>query len=139
MQTSISVQVPQRLKNFLANPSSRIDSIMKEADREALELLKKDISSAAPKKSGKLSKSIDIDLSEKKVFSNLIYVRAIELGHFAEPVRTPKRMFLHFTDKGKEVFLKYVRTRKQPFFFPTLSKDKVKIIDIYDKAFNKLP
>jgi len=47
-------------------------------------------------------------------------------------------MFLKFTDMGKEVFIKYVRTKKQPFFFKTLDRNRVRVIDIYEKTFKKL-
>ncbi|MDD5013727.1 MAG: hypothetical protein PHW73_01320 [Atribacterota bacterium] len=135
MQLDVKIDVPDKLKKFLANPTPQIDSAIKEADREAFTLLKNEISKAAPKKSGNLAGSITIDLAKRKIFSPLIYARAVELGHYAEPV---SGKYLHFIDKGKDVFLKFVRTKKQPFFFKTLHAEKVNIIEIYDKAFKRL-
>ena len=135
---SIRIEVPQRLKKFLANPSSYVDKTMKDADKEALTTLKTDIKTITHKKSGKLAGSIQIDLMGRKVYSKSPYSRAYQLGHYAVPVRTPKRMFLKFVSRGKEVFIKFARTKKQRFFFETLDKDRRKIVDIYDKAFKRL-
>lgn len=135
MKLTHTVEIPYYLKKFLANPTPQIENARKAADKEVLDLLKTKISAAAPKKSGKLSQSITVDLANRKVYSPLVYARAIELGHYARPINTPKKMFLHFTDGGKEVFLKYVRIKKQPYFFKTIDENMLKIRDIYEKAF----
>jgi len=138
MKLDIKIQVPQKLQRFLKNPTPYISSVIKAADKDALTLLKREISAAAPKKSGKLAGSITVDLASRKLFSLLNYARAVELGHFASAKYTPRRMFLKFTDMGKEVFLRYVRTKKQPFFFKALDRNRTKVIDIYEKAFKRL-
>ena len=135
MQLETNVEVPERLRKFLANPTPFVNQAMSEADKEALSLLKVDIAAAAPKKTGALSRSITVDTTQKKVFSPLIYARAVELGHYAEPVN---RKMLHFVDKGKDVFLRFTRSRKRPYFFPTLHRDSLKIRQIYDKAFDRM-
>ncbi len=134
MQLNMKVEVPDRLRKFLANPTPYVNQTMQGADKEALTLLKTDIAAKAPKKSGKLAASITVDIANRKLFSPLVYARAIELGHYA----VPKGKYLHFVDRGKDVFLKFTRSRKQPFFFKTLHADKIKILDIYDKAFKRL-
>ena len=138
MKLGIKVDVPDRLAKFLRNPTPFFTSTLKEADRQALTMLKTDISRAAPKRSGKLASSFVVNTAQRSLYSKLVYARAVELGHYAEPRNTPKRMFLKFTSQGKEVFLRYVRTRKSPFFFITAHRDKAKLIDIYDVAFKKM-
>ena len=138
MKLDFKVQVPYRLQRFLANPDPVMKAALDEADKAALTLLKTDVSRAAPKSSGALAKSIDVNLRERKVFSNSVYARAIELGHYAEATRTPKRMFLKFVSRGREVFLRYTRSKKQPYFFLTLHKDRIKVLDIYGKAFERM-
>ena len=139
LKLDIKIQVPYKLQRFLNNPTPEIRSILRDADWKALVFLRSEIRDAAPKgKTGDLADSIEYDLDKRMLFSNLIYSRAIELGHYASPKNTPKKMFLHFTDAGKEVFLRFVRTKKQPFFFKTLDRNRVKVIDIYEKAFAKM-
>lgn len=138
MELSIKIDVPYKLQRFLQNPNSRVSEIMKEADKEVLELLRSEISANAPKKRGQLAGSITVDLEKRKVFSPLVYARAVELGHYA----TPKYgSFLKFYSEklGRDVFLKFVRTKKQPYFFKTYNANRLKIRDIYDKAFERLP
>lgn len=136
MELSVKIDVPYRLQRFLQNPNSRVSEIMKEADKDVLELLRSEISRNAPKKSGRLAESITVDLDNRKVFSPLVYARAVELGHYAESIRGT---FLKFTDMGKDVFLRFTRSKKQPFFFKAINANRLKIRDIYDKAFERLP
>ena len=138
MKLNMRVEVPQRLKKFLANPTPVIKDIRNQADKTALIFLRDSIREAAPRKKGELAASVEVDLGKKNVFSALAYARAVELGHYASPKYTPKRMFLKFTSLGRDVFIKFVRTKKQPFFFPTLSKNRLKVIDIYEKAFARM-
>jgi len=135
---SIRIEVPQRLKKFLANPSPYVDKTMKDADKESLTILKTDIKAITHKVSGRLAGSIQIDLMGRKVYSRHPAARAYQLGHYAVPKNTPKKMFLKFVSRGKEVFIRYVRTKANPFFFETLDKDRRKVVDIYDRAFKKL-
>jgi len=134
MKLDMKIDIPWKLKRFFENPTPYISATMKEADRDALTLLENEISKAAPKKSGALSRSIDIDINARKVFTNSVYGRAVEIGHYA----VPKGKYLHFISSGKDVFLKFTRSRKQPFFFKTMHANKIKILDIYDEAFKKL-
>jgi len=138
MKISMRIKVPERLRKFLTNPTPQIDQTMKVADKETLTLLKTDIKAIVHKKSGELAESVQIDLANKKIYSKSLYARAYQLGHYAEPIHTPKRMFLKFTDKGKDVFIRFVRTERKPFFFETLNKDRRKIREIYNKAFKRL-
>jgi len=138
VKLSIKVQVPQKLQRFLSNPTPYIKDVIKTADKDALTLLQSEIRAAVPKKSGKLAESITVDLPGRRIYSLVAHAMAVELGHYASPKYTPKRMFLKFTDMGKEVFIKSVRTAKQPFFFKTLDRNRVKVIDIYEKAFARL-
>ena len=138
MKLDMRVEVPQHLKKYLANPTPVIKDARDRADKDALVLLRDEIKQAAPRKSGALADSIEVDLAKKNVFTKLTHARAVELGHYAEPRHTPKRMFLKFTTLSKDVFIKFARTTKQPFFFPTLSKNRLKVIDIYEKAFARM-
>ncbi|MGD9276357.1 MAG: hypothetical protein PVJ67_04240 [Candidatus Pacearchaeota archaeon] len=138
MQLGIKIEVPQKLKRFISSPNKYVTDVMTSADNQALGLLKREISAAAPKKSGALSRSIKVSLANRKIYSILNYARAIELGHYAEPARTPKRMFLKFSEAGKEVFMRFTRSKKQPYFFKTLEQKRRDIIKIYQKAFRKL-
>lgn len=138
MQLGVKINVPYRLQKLLKNPTPKVNEIMEKADKEVLEMLREDISRAAPHKSGSLGRSIKINLKDRKVYSDSVYARAVELGHYAKPINTPKKMFLKFAGTGGDVFIRFVRTSKQPFFFPTLDKDRLKVRDIYDKAFDKL-
>ena len=138
MKLETRVRVPEKLRKYLRNPTPAITKTLKLADKKALKFLQGEISRAAPRKTGQLARSIQVDLPRRKVFSTLPWARAVELGHYAVPENTPKRMFLSFTSRGKDVFLKFVRTKKQPFFFLTLSRNQLKVIKIYDKAFKKL-
>ena len=138
MKLETRIRIPEKLKRYLRNPTPAITKVLKEADKRALTFLQRETSRAAPRKSGQLARSIQIDLTRRKVFSTLPWARAVELGHHATPQNTPKRMFLSFTSRGKEVFIKFVRTKKQPFFFKTLDRNRIKVIQIYDKAFKKL-
>ena len=135
---SIRIDVPQRLRSFLVNPTPYFDQTVKEADKEALTTLKTKVQSITHRRSGRLANSIQVDLLNRKVYSKHPAARAYQLGHYAKPKNTPKKMFLHFTDKGKEVFIKSVRTKRQKFFFETLDENRAKVISIYDKAFKRL-
>ena len=135
---SIRIEVPAKLKRFLANPTPQINQTMKVADKESLTLLKTDIKAITHKRSGKLAGSIQVDLLGRKVYSKHVAARAYQLGHYAKPVNTPRKMFLKFISRGKEVFIRYVRTKANPFFFETLDKDRRKVVDIYDRAFKRL-
>jgi hypothetical protein len=139
MKLNIKVDFPPKLRRFLNNPSPIFKEVMRDADKVALKLMQAEIKQNAPKKSGALAESIRIDVPKRKVFSTLAYSRAVQLGHYATPVRTPKRRFLMFESGGNEVFLKFTRSRKQPFFFDAVSyESRRKIIEVYDKAFKKL-
>ena len=156
MEVNINVEVPERLKKFLANPTPYISGVMKAADKESLILLQRDIAAAAPKKSGKMSRSVKYNLPLRKVYTESIYGRAVELGHYAEakPGRhlrfrgNAQRTGYVFPTKhykGRKGFedlkgqwYSAIRTQKQPYFFPTFHRDKVKILQIYDKAFERL-
>jgi hypothetical protein len=159
MQLNVKLDVPQRLERYLANSTPYVEKTVKEADKEALTLLKREISAAAPKgKSKKLSSTITIDLAKRKIFSPLVYARAVELGHYAE---AKPGHYLQFKDikglrgggyvyplmhyrgaKGYESlkgqWYSGVRTKKQPFFFKTYYENKLEIMEIYDKAFKRL-
>lgn len=136
MQLNFKLEVPDRLRRYLANPTPYITDTMKKADKLALTLLQESIKTNAPhRKSGQLSDSIKIDIGERKVFSDSIYGRAIELGHYAVPI---SGKYLHFIDRGKDVFLKFTRSKKQPFFFRSIDQNKDQLEEIYDDAFKKL-
>ena len=135
MQLNFKLEVPDRLRRYLANPTPYITDTMKKADKLALTLLQESIKTNAPRKSGELSRSIKIDIDERKVFSDSVKGRAIELGHYAVPI---SGKYLHFIDKGKDVFLKFTRSKKQPFFFRSISQNKIQLMEIYDDAFKKL-
>ena len=134
----IRMEVPSHLKKFLKNPTPEMKSARKVADKKALLFLQSEIRKAAPKKSGALAESITVDLVKNNVYTVIAHARAVELGHYAVPIHTPMQMFLKFTSMGKEVFMRFVRTKKQPFFFPTLSKNRLKLIDIYEEEFAKM-
>ena len=135
MKTDMRIEVPEKLRRFLANPTPYVNQAMQEADKQTLSLLKSDIVSVTTKKSGALAGSITIDLLGRKIFSNKVYAPAYELGHYA----TPKNVkMLHFVDRGKDVFLKSTRSKPHVFFFKTLDKNRLKIHQIYDKAFDRL-
>jgi len=154
---NITIEMPERLRRFLENPTPAFTQTMKEANREVLTLLKQDISRAAPRKSGKLSRGIEVNFAENKVYSKLVYSRAVELGHYAEAKpghylrfkgdaqRTGTWVFPTMHYKGKKGFESLrgqwysgVRSRKQPYFFLTLHRDAQKINAIYDEAFGKI-
>ena len=135
MKTDMRIEVPEKLRRFLANPTPYVNQAMKEADKETLSLLKSDIVAVTHKKTGELAGSIQIDLLGRKIFSNKVYAPAYELGHYATPVNVK---MLHFVDRGKDVFLKSTRSKPHVFFFKTLDKDRLKIHQIYDKAFDRM-
>jgi hypothetical protein len=131
---NFKIDVPQKLRAFLEYPDAFVDRTMKSADKLALTLLQATIKTNAPRRSGNLSKSITVDLAERKISSNLVYSRAIELGHYAEP----RGKFLHFVSGGKDVFLRFTRAKKQPYFFKSINQNKQQVLEIYDEAFKKL-
>ena len=135
MKTDMRIEVPAKLRSFLANPTPCINQAMQEADKQTLSLLKSDIVSVTTKKSGALAGSIKIDLLGRKIFTDKVYASAYELGHYAEPIHVK---MLHFVDRGKDVFLKSTRSKPHVFFFKTLDKDRLKIHQIYDKAFDRM-
>ena len=133
----MTIEVPEKLKRFLANPTPQIDSTMKQADKETLSLLKTDIVNIVHKKTGALANSVTVDLFGRKIYSNLPYSAAYELGHYARP--KGGRKFLHFVnEQGKDVFMKFTRSRPNVFFFKTLDKDRLRIRQIYDSAFDRM-
>lgn len=149
------IEVPEKVKRFIRNPTPAITRTLRKADKGVLTLLKREISKAAPRgKSGKLARSIEIDIKRRKVFSTSVYARAIELGHYAEAdpgkylrfsgssQRTGRWIFPtgHFRGRGTIAgqWVSFVRTKAQPFFFPTLDKNRLNIIKIYNKAFKRL-
>ena len=140
MKLEVKIEVPERVKRLLRNPTPQITKAIRKADRIALPFLRKAIARAAPiGKTGDLSKSIEVNLASRRIFSNLPYARAVELGHYVE---ADSGKWLRFDGIGQRtgihVFLKSVRTEKQLFFFKTLSKHQIDIIRIYKKAFKKL-
>ena len=134
----LNIDVPVKLKNFMANPTPALNGALSEADRETLTILQVGIKGVIHSKSGQLARSVRVDLPGRKVFSTSPYAKAYQSGHYAEPVNTPKKMFLRFNDQGKEVFIRYTRSGKNPFFFETLDKNRLKIRQIYDRAFEKM-
>ena len=134
MKLKFKVEVPQKLRRFLDNPTPFVTETMKQADKLALTLLQQSVKTNAPRRSGQLSQSITVDLVNRKIFSNLVYARAIELGHYAEP----RGKFLHFVAGGRDVFLKFTRSKKNPYFFKTLNQNRLQVLEIYDDAFKKL-
>jgi hypothetical protein len=130
----IKMIMPAKLKKFLDSPDPFIQGTMKEANKDVRQLLKKKISEAAPKRSGNLSNSIEESETGNKVFTKSVYGRAVEMGHYAEP----RGKFLHFVDGGKDVFIKFTRTRKHPYFFLAADRARLDALDIYDKAYKKL-
>ena len=135
MRLNFKVEYPEKLKRFLDNPTPYINDTMRQADKLVLTLLQESIKTNAPRKTGALAKSIEIRVSQRKVFTDLIYATAIEKGHYAEPI---KGKYLHFVDAGKDVFLKFTRSKKKPFFFKSIRQNKLQILEIYDDAFKKL-
>jgi len=138
MQLKIKVDMPDKLKMFLASPDRYINDTIKQADKDALTYLKENIARTAPRKSGQLASSITTDFDKRKVYATAVYARAVELGHYAEPKNTPKKMFMKFGSGSGEVFVKFVRTKKQPYFFKALNNSWSKIRDIYQKAIRQL-
>jgi hypothetical protein len=152
------VEVPQKLRSFLENPTPIVNKYMKQADKLALTLLRESIKTNAPKgKTGKLRASIVIDLAERKVATNLVYGRAIELGHYAEAKpghylrfpgnaqRTGISVFptTHFKGaKGYESlkgqWVSAVRFKKNPYFFRSINQNRQQVLEIYEEVFEKI-
>ncbi len=129
------VEIPENLRKFLVNPTPKVDATMKQATKLILILLQESAKSNIwHSKSGKLKESIEINLDKKMLFSNSVYAMAQEKGHYATPQNTPKKMFLKFTDGGKDVFMRFTRSKKQPFFFKTISQNKQQILEVFDDA-----
>ena len=135
MQLTMRLELPGRLSNFLSRPEYYLTDTIKRADKLVFTLLQASIKTNAPRKSGNLARSIDIDFVKRKVYSKAIYSRAVELGHYAEP-KGP--YLLKFIDKGKSVSLKSTRSKKQPYFFKAQSQNKQQIIQIYEDALHRL-
>ncbi len=156
MKLETRLEVPEKVKRLLRNPTPAINRILKKADKRALTFLQKEISKAAPRgKTGDLARSIEVDLIRRKITSSAVYARAVELGHYAEAdegkylrfegsgQRTGTHVYptSHFRGTKGTIFGQWVsaiRTEKQPYFFSTLSKNQVNIINIYEKEFRKL-
>ena len=154
MKIDVRADIPPRLKKYLANPGPVVKDARGRADKDALILLRDGIKQAAPRKKGGLAGSIEVDLAKKKVFSKLVYSRAVELGHFAEAEPGHHLRFPGTRQGGAYVFPtkrykgtrgttlgalgSFIRTEAQPFFFPTLPKKRFKLIDIYKKAFARM-
>ena len=136
----VRMEVPSHLAKFLKNPTPAMMGARKKADKRALYFIRDKIKEAAPKgKTGDLRESIKVDLKKGTVFSKGVYARAIELGHFAEPARTPQLMFLKFTNvAGEDAYPKFVRTEKKPYFFPALHEGRGRIIDIYEEEYARM-
>lgn len=143
MRLNFKVDYPEKLRRFLDHPTPYINDTMRAADRLVLILLQESIKTNAPRKTGTLAKSIEINVSQRKVFTNLFYARAIELGHYWPSKNySGTTKLLHFIGMDKEghldVFLKAIRIKKRPFFFRSISQNKLQILEIYDDAFKKL-
>lgn len=148
MKLDMRVEVPERLKKYLNNPTPFIKAARKDADKVALFFLRDEISSAAPRDSGDLAGSIEVNLAKRNVFSKLVYSRAVELGHFAEAEPGKHLRFPGASQGGTYVFPtkrradgtlgSFIRTKAQPFFFNTLSKNQLNVINIYERAFAKM-
>ena len=136
----VRIEVPAHLKEFLGNPEPKYKNARDRADKKALFFLRDEIKEAAPRgKTGDLKESITVDLRERTVFTKAVHARAIELGHYAEPVRTPKLMFLMFKNAaGEDAYPRFVRTEKKPYFFPALSKNRLRVIDIYENEYARM-
>ncbi len=136
----VRMEVPSHLAKFLKNPTPAMMGARKKADKRSLYFIRDEIKEAAPKgKTGDLRESIKVDLKKGTVFSKGVYARAIELGHFAEPARTPQLMFLKFTNvAGEDAYPKFVRTEKKPYFFPALHEGRGRIIDIYEEEYARM-
>lgn len=123
------IEIPENLRQFLVNPTPKVDATMKKTTKLILTLLQESIKTNIwHNKSGKLKESIEVDIDKKMIFSNLVYATAQEKGHYAEPVGK----FLHFVDGGKDVFLRFTRSKPQPFFFKAISQNKQQILEIFD-------
>ncbi len=129
----VRMEVPPHLVKFLKNPTPAMQKARDRADKRSLFFIRDRIRENAPRDKGDLKDSIKVDLKKKTVFTKAPHGRAIELGHYAEPARTPQLMFLKFTNvAGEDAFPRFVRTEKKPYFFPVLSEEHFRIIDIYE-------
>ncbi len=126
------IEIPENLRQFLINPTPKVNATMKQATKSILTLLQESIKTNIwHSKTGKLKESIEIDIDKKMIFSNLVYATAQEKGHFATPIRA---QMLHFVDGGKDIFLRFTRSKPQPFFFKAISQNKQQILEVFDDA-----
>ena len=152
------IEVPEKVKRFIRNPTPAITRTLRKADTTVLRFLQNEISKAAPRgRTSRLARSIEIDVKRRKVFSTSVYARAIELGHYAEArpgkflrfLGTEQRTGVYVFPVGhfkgargfehlRGQFVSFVRTKKQPFFFLALARNRLNVIKIYNKAFKRL-
>jgi len=146
----VRMEVPQHLKKFLKNPTPAMKNARKMADKRSLFFLREEISEEAPRKRGDLANSIEVNLEKNNVYTMIAHARAVELGHFAEAKegkylrfsgasqRTGTWVFPTNRYKNTQAWGSFIRTEKQPFFFPTLSKNRLRLIDIYENEHAKM-
>ena len=150
------IEVSPKLRRLLENPTPLVKATMQRADKIALTILQESIKTNAPRRSGKLARSIYIDLADRRVSSNLVYCRAIELGHFAQ---AKPGHYLRFAGAGQRTGYVFptmhykgakgyadlkgqwysgVRFKKQPYFFKSINQNKQQIIQTYEDEFKSL-
>ncbi len=130
------IQIPESLKKFLVNPTPKVNEAMNQATKLILMLLQESIKTNIwHSKTGDLKDSIDIDIDKRTVFTNLVYASAQEKGHYAEPVN---KLMLHFEDAGKDVFMRFTRSKPKPFFFKSISQNKQQIDELFDDVVKKM-
>ncbi len=126
------IEIPENFRKFLSNPSTKVNETMKRTSKLILTLLQESIKTNIwHNKTGKLRASIKTDMDKWMVIADIDYAAAQEKGHYATPVN--KKM-LHYVDAGKDVFLRFTRSKPQPYFFKSISQNKQQILEIFDDA-----
>ncbi len=101
-----------------------------EALRDAAEVFQRGIARRAPRRSGRLAASFDVQTvspTEVEVSSGLVYARPHEEGAF---IRADKAKALRFTAGGPR-YLKWVRLKARPYVAPTFASDADKAFDAF--------
>ncbi len=101
-----------------------------EAVRAAAETFREGIAGRAPRQSGRLAASFEVETlsaTEAQAVSGLVYARPQEAGAFIKP-KAKKILKL---STGAMQFQKFVRIKPQPYVAPTFAADADKAFDAF--------
>lgn len=135
MQYSIKLKASPHLIEFFKNPSPKVEKYLNKAIKNSLILVQRNIQKKTPRRTGDLQRSIQFNVQQRKVFTNLFYSLFVEKGVVIKP---NKKKALRWFEGGRAVFAKRVKVKPRRFFYTGAKEVYEKVLDIFGQTFREL-